>query len=136
MEVIQIAPFTAIGIGTLNPKTSKHEGTDNHQIHAIRKHVVIAIIVGKVENGRGIFVAGGKTNEFLQFKLDLICLPMSYRIVVSVSDCVDHYKINAKLSGTNLEIGISFNRLLIKPLSTGLSNWQSWKSLPKSLLPA
>jgi len=38
---------------------------------------IVRTIIGEVENGRDFFVAGGQTNEFLQFKFDLICLPMS-----------------------------------------------------------
>jgi len=37
---------------------------------------VLNTIVEKVENMRALFAAGGQTNEFLQFKLDLICMPM------------------------------------------------------------
>jgi len=33
-------------------------------------------IVGKVENGRGLFAAGDQTIEFLQFKGDLFCSPI------------------------------------------------------------
>jgi len=32
--------------------------------------------IGKVENGSGFFAAGDQTNELLQFKGSLICLPM------------------------------------------------------------
>jgi len=34
------------------------------------------LLVGKGENARGVFPAGGQTNEFLQLNGDLICLPL------------------------------------------------------------
>jgi len=74
-----------------------------------------ASIVGKGAAG------GGQTNEFLQFKLDLICLPMNCGSF-TIRSCrpLPH----AKLSGTNPDIGtchvnLSFNRLPVHPLSTG-----------------
>jgi len=46
-------------------------------------------IVGKVENSRDFFTAGGQTNEFLKF--DLVCLQCLRIVVILVSDRVDHY---------------------------------------------
>ena len=47
-------------------------------------------IVGKVENVLDFFAVGGQTNEFLQFKGDLFCLPCVKIVVLFVSDGVDH----------------------------------------------
>jgi len=45
-------------------------------------------IVGKVENGCGLFATGGQTNGFLEFKLDLIFLPMFWNCgSVSIRSC-------------------------------------------------
>ena len=61
-------------------------------------------VVGKVKNGRVSFSAGGQTNGFSQFKVDLICLPMlAHRGSFSIGS---HRPLPyAKLSGTNLKTG-------------------------------
>jgi len=62
---------------------------------------IIFAIVGKVENGRGCSAAGGgQTNEFSQFKVNSICLPM-FLHCGSFGRPLPH----AKLIGTNLETG-------------------------------
>jgi len=53
-------------------------------------HCQMANSGGGVENGRGVFAVGGQTNEFLQFRLDLICLPM-YQIVWTTTTCQTQY---------------------------------------------
>ena len=46
----------------------------------------ISLMVGKVENGRGFFAAGGQTNGFSQFKVDSICLSKLSLFQVSSTD--------------------------------------------------
>jgi len=43
-------------------------------VHLLLK---VRAIVGKTENGCGLFAASDQTDEFLQFKLDLISVAMS-----------------------------------------------------------
>ena len=50
----------------------------------------MSYIVGKVENGRGIFDPGGQTNGFSWFKVDSSVCQCFHIAVLLLSDHVDH----------------------------------------------
>ena len=60
-------------------------------------------IVGKVQNGRCFFAAGGQTNGLSQFKVNSICLPI-FPHCGSLSIGLHRPVPHAKLSGINLKI--------------------------------
>ena len=84
------------------------------------QYTTTATVVGKVENGRGFFAAGGQTNGFSRFKVDSICLSMFPHhgyFGIGPPRPLSH----DKLSGTKLKTGtccahFSINRQLVEPL--------------------